>query len=190
VLCVAFVLLYLLQPLAQDATVRQIPIAWYEEPEQHAPHWHIDFDPPTLDFSQRIVVGVRATVPPDRKGRRPDWHIYLGIADGKGRWSLNYDHSHIDLRQVSPNAKPLLWHGYAFVRPGTYRIALVAYDAVNERHFVWRKTVQVDRPSVLPDIDRDLRTVQFVDPIGFHSLSPNTFLFARTRRCELMSSST
>jgi hypothetical protein len=164
VLCVAFVLLYLLQPLAQDAIVRQIPIAWYEEPEQHAPHWHIDFDPPTLDFSQRIVVGVRATVPTDIKGRRPDWHIYLGIADGKGRWSLNYDHSHIDLRQVPPNAKPLLWHGYAFVRPGTYRIALVAYDAVNERHFVWRKTVQVDRPRVLPDIDRDLLTVEFVDP--------------------------
>jgi len=158
-----FGLLFSLHALAQGANLREIPIAWYEEPEQHAPHWHIDYDHPTLDFSQRLVVGVRATVPADVKGRRPDWHIYLGIADGNGRWSLNYDHSHIDLRQVPPNAKPLRWHGYAFVRPGTYRIALVAYDAINERHFVWRKMMQVDRPSVLPEIDRDLPTVEFVD---------------------------
>jgi len=163
-LCFAFGLLFSLHALAQGANLREIPIAWYEEPEQHAPHWHIDYDHPTLDFSQRLVVGVRATVPADVKGRRPDWHIYLGIADGNGRWSLNYDHSHIDLRQVPPNAKPLRWHGYAFVRPGTYRIALLAYDASNERHFVWRKTMQVDQPSVLPDIDRDLPTVEFVDP--------------------------
>jgi hypothetical protein len=164
VLCFAFGLLFSLHAFAQGANLREIPIAWYEEPEHHAPHWHIDFDHPTLDFSQRLVVGVRATVPADVRGRRPDWHIYLGIADGNGRWSVNYDHSHIDLRQVPLNAKPLLWHGYAFVRPGTYRIALVAYDAINERRFVWRRMVQVDRPSVLPDIDRDLPTVEFVDP--------------------------
>lgn len=164
VLCFAFGLLFSLHALAEGTNLREIPIAWYEEPEQHAPHWHIDFDHPTLDFSQRLVVGVRATVPADVKGGRPDWYIYLGIADGNGRWSLNYDHSHIDLRQVPPNARPLPWHGYAFVRPGTYRIALVAYDAINERHFVWRKTMQVERLTVLPDIDRDLPTVEFVDP--------------------------
>lgn len=164
VLCLAFGLLFSLHTLAQGANLREIPIAWYDEPEQHAPHWHVDFDHPILDFSQRLVVGMRASVPADVKGRRPDWHIYLGIADENGRWSVNYDHPHIDLRQVPPNAKPLHWHGYAFARPGTYRIALVAYDAINERHFVWRKTMQVDRPSVLPDIDRDLPTVDFVDP--------------------------
>lgn len=44
-----------------------------------------------------------------------------------------------------------------------YRLALVAYDAVNERHFVWRRMMRVDRPSVLPDIDRDLPKVEFLD---------------------------
>jgi hypothetical protein len=39
----------------------------------------------------------------------------------------------------------------------------VAYDAVNERHFVWRRMMRVDRPSVLPDIDRDLPKVEFLD---------------------------
>jgi hypothetical protein len=86
VLCFAFGLLFSLHAFAQGANLREIPIAWYEEPEHHAPHWHIDFDHPTLDFSQRLVVGVRATVPADVRGRRPDWHIYLGslteTADG------------------------------------------------------------------------------------------------------------
>src|ERR1700693_2991668 len=164
VLCVAFVLLYSLYTLAQEANLREIPNAWYEEPEQHAPHWRVHFDPPTLNFSQRLVVGGRDTEPTQAKERRPDWHIYLGIADENGRWSRNYDYSRIDLRCVPPEAKPLLWHGYAFVRPGTYRIALVVYDAINERHFVWRKKIQVDRPSVLPEIDRDFPTVEFVDP--------------------------
>jgi hypothetical protein len=39
----------------------------------------------------------------------------------------------------------------------------VAYDAINERHFVWGKMMRVDRPSVLPDMDRDLPKVEFVD---------------------------
>jgi hypothetical protein len=181
-LCLAFGFLFFLHTLAQGANLREIPIAWYEEPEQHAPHWHVHFENPTLDFSQRLAVGVRATIPADVTGRRPDWHIYLGIADENGRWSRNYDYSRIDLRDVPPNASPLIWHGHAFVRSGVYRIALVAYDAINERHFVWRKMVRVDRPSVLPDIDRDLPTVEFVNPdripppipeyIPIHTLAP------------------
>ena len=163
VLCVAFVLVHSLHALTQEANLREIPIAWYEEPEQHAPHWRVDFDHPTLAFNQRLVVGVRAAVPAHVKEPGPDWHIYLGIADENGKWSCNYDYSRIDLGRVPPKAAPLIWHGYAFVRPGTYRIALVAYDAINQRHFVWRKGIQVDRPSVLPDIDRDLPRVEFVD---------------------------
>jgi hypothetical protein len=150
--------------VGQEASPREIPITWYEEPEQHAPHWRVHFDPPTLTYSQRLVVGVRATVSVHTKECRSDWHIHLAIADENGRWSRNYDYSHIDLRGVPPNAERLHWHGYAFVRPGTYRIALVAYDPINERHFVWRKKVQVNRLSLLPEIDRDLATVEFVDP--------------------------
>jgi hypothetical protein len=163
-LCVASVLLHCLYALAQESNLRGIPIAWFEEPEQHAPHWRVHVDSPTLTYSQRLVVGVRVTVSAHAKKRGADWHVYLGISDEKSGWSFNHDYSRIDLRSVPPDAEPLHWRGYAFVRPGTYRIALVAYDAIKEQHFVWRKKVQVDRPNVLPDIDRDLPTVEFVDP--------------------------
>jgi hypothetical protein len=87
---------------------QEIPIAWYEKPEQHPTHWRVDFDHPTLDFRQHLIVGVRATLPAHAKKWRPDWHIYLDIADENGRWSRNYDYSRVDLRRASPKAKPLL----------------------------------------------------------------------------------
>jgi len=162
-LCITCALSFSVHALAQESNLRNIPIAWFEEPDKHAPHWHVHFDPPTLTYSQRLVLGVRATLPPKGTERRSDWHILLRIADKSGRWFQDYEYFRVDLRRMPPEAKPVLWQGHAFVQPGTYRLALVAYDAINERHFVWGKMMRVDRPSVLPDIDRDLPKVEFVD---------------------------
>ena len=162
-LCILCVLLFSLHELSQESPPRHIPIAWFEEPDQHAPHWRVHFDPPTLTYSQRVALGVSAIVPANGKESGRDWHLLLRIADESGSWFQSYDYSRIDLRRMPPKAEPVIWHGYAFVQPGTYRLALVAYDAINERHFVWRKMLRVDRPSVLPDIDRDLPQVEFVD---------------------------
>lgn len=162
-LCITRVLSFSLHASAQESNLRNIPIAWFEENDHHAPHWRVHFDPATLTYSQRLVVGVQAIVPANGKDRRPDWLILLRIADENGRWLQNYDYFRVDLRHVVPNAAKVVWNGYAFVHPGTYRLSVVAYDAINERHFVWRKTMRVDRLSVLPDIDRDLPRVEFVD---------------------------
>jgi len=171
-LCVTCVLSFSLHALTQESTLRNIPSAWFEEPDQHAPHWRVHFDRPTLTYSQRLVLGVQAVVPANGKERHRDWHILLRIADESGRWFHNYDYFRADLRGMPPDAKPVVWNGYAFVRPGTYRIAMVAYDAINEQHFVWRKVMQADRPSVLPEIDRNLPTVEFVDPDHIPSAIP------------------
>lgn len=69
-----------------------------------------------------------AIVPANGKERGRDWHILHRIADESGRWFENYDYSRMDLRRVPPKAEPGAWHGYAFVQPGTYRLALVAYE--------------------------------------------------------------
>ena len=162
-LCITCVLSLSFHVLAQESTPRHIPVAWFEEADQHAPRWLVQFDSPTLTYSQRFVVGVRAIVPANRNERSPDWHIFLRIADESGQWFQNYDYFHVDLRNIPPKAEPVVWNGYALVQPGTYRLALVAYDAINERHFVWSKMLRVHRPNLLPDIDRDLPKVEFVD---------------------------
>ena len=163
ILCITCVLSFSLHAVAQESPPRHIPIAWFEEADRHPPHWRVQFEPPILTYSQRLVVGVQAIFPANGNERGPDWHILLRIADESGKWFQNYDSFHVDLRSMPPKAELVVWHGYAFVQPGTYRLALVAYDAINERHFVWRKILRVDRPSVLPDIDRDLPQVEFVD---------------------------
>jgi len=45
-----------LQALAQESNLRNLPIAWFEEADQHAPHWRVHFDLPTVTYSQRLVV--------------------------------------------------------------------------------------------------------------------------------------
>src|SRR5215831_7418851 len=134
-LCITLALSFSHHALAQESTLRHLPIAWFEEADHHAPHWRVQFDPPTLTYSQRLIVGVRAIVPANGSERGPDWHILLRIADESGRWVQNYDYFRVDLRLMPPKAEPVAWHGAAFVQPGTYRLALVAYDAINERHF-------------------------------------------------------
>lgn len=57
-LCITCLLSFFLHALAQESNLEHIPIAWFEEPDQHAPHWRVHFDPPTLTYSQRLVLGV------------------------------------------------------------------------------------------------------------------------------------
>ncbi len=161
--CLACVLFLSLHAFAETPNPRKIPFAWFDEPEQHAPHWDVDFDNPTLLYSQRFLLGARAIMPAKEKERRPDWHILLRIADENGRWFQGVDYTHLDLQRAPEAAHRISWHGYAFAQPGTYRVALLAYDATGQRHFLWRKTVRVDRPSVLPDIDRELPKVEFLE---------------------------
>jgi hypothetical protein len=53
-LCITCVLSLSLHALAQESNLRSIPIAWFEEPDQHAPHWRVHFDPSTLLLSPTV----------------------------------------------------------------------------------------------------------------------------------------
>ena len=103
--------------LAQESGLRHIPISWFEGPDMHAPHWRVHFDRPTLTYSQRLVIGVRAILPAIGKEPRPDWHILLRIADKNGRWFQDYDYFRADVRRMPPKATPILWQGYALSSP-------------------------------------------------------------------------
>jgi hypothetical protein len=150
--------------VSRSAETPKIPIAWFDEPEQHAPHWHVRFGDPFLIYSQRLVVGADAVFPAHQKDHQPDWHIVLRVADGAGKWFDHTDYTHVDPNHFPPKADRIIWNADLFVQPGTYRLVLLAYDATTEKHFVWRKTIQVERPSVLPNLDRDMPVVDFIDP--------------------------
>jgi len=155
-------LLLCLCAAAEEPVLRNLPIAWFEAPDHHAPHWRVDFEHPGLTYSERIALDVKATISVNETENRTDWHIILRIADGAGNWFESYGYYRLDLRPSQPGPVPVSWQGRVFVQPGTYRLALLAYNAENQQHFVWHKSVNVKRPGELPDLDRNLPRVEFV----------------------------
>lgn len=141
------------------------PLAWFDEPERHAPHWNVTIGPPVLFYSQRFVIGATATFPPRSKKATedPEWHIIIRVADDKGQWFDDFDYSRINVREIPRDAYRLRWYSDFFARPGTYRVVLLVYDAASEQHFLWRKTVHVKKPNLLPELDRDMPPVEFIN---------------------------
>jgi hypothetical protein len=124
-------------------------------------------------YSQRFLVHANAILPARlKKGERePDWHIVLRVADENGKWFDGADYTHLEWKEVPAKVEAVMWSTDFFVRPGTYQLVLLAYDDSAKKHFVWRKVVKVDRPDVLPDLDRDMPQMQFafagpIIPVG------------------------
>ena len=144
----------------------KIPLSWFEETEQHAPHWKVTLGPPYLLYSQRFVIDASAVFPArvKKSERQPDWHIILRVADQNGKWFTGSDYTHVEWNRIPSKVDRVVWSTSFFARPGTYQLVLLAYDAETEKHFLWRKSVQLEKPDVLPDLDRDLPMVEFITP--------------------------
>jgi hypothetical protein len=161
------VLVALFTPGASAATsVPKIPLAWFEEPEQHASHWKVTLGPAFLLYSQRFTIQARAVFPAHAKKSesQPDWHIILRVADEHGNWFAGSDYDHVELSRIPPKVDRVTWSTNFFARPGSYQLVLLAYDATSEKHYLWRKSVHVETPDALPELDRDLPIVEFIDP--------------------------
>lgn len=170
--CVALlVVAWLLFPAINWAqTALGIPFAWFEEPEHHADKWKVEIGPAFLTFNQRYVIGASATFPASRKNSPPaDLHLILRVSDANGKWFEGSDYSRVDLAKVPPNAKAIQWRTDFFARAGTYNVVLLAYDATTKEHFLWRKNVTVDKPELLPELDRNLPQVEFINPRQRHA---------------------
>jgi hypothetical protein len=142
----------------------EIPPQWFEGPEQHAKKWKVHIGPAMLTYSQRYVIAATAEFPiPKNREIRPDYHLVLRVADEQGKWFDGYDYSHIDLSKVPVNYSHIQWQTDFFARAGKYRIVLVAFEATSGEHYLWRKTVEVDKPELLPDLDQHFPQVEFIN---------------------------
>jgi hypothetical protein len=159
----------------QHAGLPTIPLDWFNEPEAHHKHWKVQLGSVTSSYSQRLVIRTSGIFKVRNKdGPPPNLHLVLRVADEQGKWFDGSDYSHLDFATVPPKTEAVEWHANIFVQPGTYQVVLLAYDAAAKQHYVWRNTVKVDRPHVLPDLDRTLPMVEFYNagkphvPLGEH----------------------
>ncbi|HWR17063.1 MAG TPA: hypothetical protein VN577_19700 [Terriglobales bacterium] len=148
---------------SQPEKLTQIPPQWFEEPEKHAKKWKVKIEPILL-FNQRFVIRSAAKFPASVKGApRPEYHIFVRLADASGNWYPGHDYTRVDLAKVPPKAE-MQWTTNIFVKPGTYRAVVLVYEEKSREHYLWRETIQIEKPRVLPDLDEQFPQVEFFDP--------------------------
>jgi hypothetical protein len=153
-----------------NADALEIRREWFDEPENHRDHWKIMIGPPVLTYSQRLVIPANALIPLPRKNEpRNELYFVIRIADDQGRWFPGADYDRINLADIHEKEGTINWHSAIFVRPGKYSVVVVIYDVQTKQHFVWRKSINVQREHVLPDLDQSLPMVEFADARGFHA---------------------
>lgn len=147
-----------------------VPITWFEEGERHADHWKVEIEQPFLTYSQRFTIRVVAQFPVGKGAptSRTDLHLVARVSDANGKWYPSYDHSHIEIPSDPKRKQLLAWSTDIFVRPGSYRVALLAYDLKTNQHYLWRKAVTVEKPELLPELDRNFPEVEFFEPERIH----------------------
>jgi hypothetical protein len=116
-----------------------------------------------------------ATIPPPKKGEPVGaLHLIVRVADEHGKFFDGGDYTRIDLKSLPAHAASIGWHTNFYARPGVYQVSLLVFDEASNQHYLWRDTVKLHSAKVLPDLDRDLPQVEFVDlhhrraPVGEH----------------------
>ena len=98
-------------------------------------------------------------------GSSRDLHFVTKVADERGNWLDGESYTHF----VQPGnfAQSDSVHAFAnlYLRPGSYTIAMIAYDSAHGVGNVWRTSLTVIPISApLADLDRDFPVIEFLPP--------------------------
>jgi hypothetical protein len=109
--CLVWIALAVPCAAVEPATSHRIPLAWFNEPEQHAPHWKVTLGPVSLLYSQRFVIHAEAILPSRlKKGEREsDWHIIFRVADEHGKWFDGASYTHLEWKRVPAKVENVMW---------------------------------------------------------------------------------
>ncbi len=148
---------------------------WLRGPERRDFPWKVHVGPPRLTFQQRFLVQVRAEIPAEplqRSGPRRDLHFLLKVADEQGHWFRGEDYNHIVVPPNLDRATDIQFTTGLYLRPGSYVIALIAYDSVLRNGNLWRHPLRVQlKQDPLPQLGRELPAVEFLTDVPRDSLA-------------------
>ena len=173
-LAAALLLFAIALPTLAQETEASIPLSWFDEAPHHAKQWKVSIQP-DLNYNQRFSIGLFASIPaPKKSDSRGSLYLIVRAADEHGKFFDGGDSTRVDLNSLATKTADIRWHTNFYVKPGAYQVVLLVFDARSNQHFLWRETIRVDRPHVLPDLDRDMPRVEFVQgrsrhaPVGEH----------------------
>lgn len=148
-----------------------IPIeSWLQGPDRTDFGWKVEVGQPYLTFRQRYQVSVVARFRADSlyKGglAAADLHFVTKFAAEDGRWLPGQSYSQYASPPKLAAGDLIHWISSVYAKPGTYRIAVMAYDRLHRKGNLWRGTVHIApiNQDQLPGSDANLPAVEFLLP--------------------------
>jgi hypothetical protein len=138
--------------------------------------WKIYLSAPRLTFQQRYLVQVRVNIAAEilqNAAPRADLHFLVKVSDDRGHWLSGENYNHLSIPPGLNADSEIEFDSGLYLRPGSYTIAVIAYDSVHSNGNLWRRPLRV-RPlkdDPLPQLDRDLPQVEFVSEFPSDSLT-------------------
>src|SRR5579872_4025177 len=154
-----------------DPEFAKVPFdEWLKAGNQAQIKWKIRIYPARLSNHQRLVTQIQVALDgAELAKRRGEGQMIalVQVTDAQGRPFQN--HAIIELSKVEEGWKSseVTFDLAAFVLPGEYRVAVVVYDTATSEHCAKQEKLRVTplKNEPLPELWRDLRSVEFVQPV-------------------------
>jgi len=157
-----------------------VPIQqWLQGKDRRDFDWKVEVERPYLTFQQRHLQKIHTTLSVGKLLKAgvslTDLHFVVKFADDKGNWFPGQCYSHF---LPTPDLGPgddIHSFASAYLRPGKYQVAVMAYDSFNRRGNFWKSHFEVPgiKDDPLPDIDRDLPQIDFLPDVQHLDLKVN-----------------
>lgn len=155
--------------LCQNNPSPEIPIhRWLQGNDRQDFPWRVRVKNAWLTFQQRhfsqiqIRIRVRDLLKSDVSLR--DLHFIVKIAREDGRWFPGQSYSHFEPPENVASADVIDSLANVYVRPGNYKVAVMAYDSLNRKGNLWRGALRVEnlKDDPLPEMDSHLPQIEFL----------------------------
>jgi len=147
----------------------EIPVdSWLQGENRQDFPWRVELGHSWLTFQQRRYVQTRITLRVRDLLKAGvslrDLHLIVKLAGEDGHWFPGQSYSRFEVPPGLATADEIHSLTNLYVRQGTYKVAVMAYDAANHRGNLWRETLRVEplKDDPLPGVDRTLPQVEFL----------------------------
>ena len=140
----------------------------FEGPNRQDFPWRVELSQSWLTFQQRRSVQSKATFRVRDLLKAGvslnDLYLVVRLAGEDGRWLPGQSYTHFELPPGLAASDEIHSITNLYVRPGTYTVAVMAYDAAHRHGNLWRGALQVAplKDDPLPGIERNLPQVEFL----------------------------
>jgi hypothetical protein len=143
-------------PEANDDKISLPVQEWLSQGEQQAFKWKVHVAHPALTYQQRYLVWVTASVDTESlqaHSVQRDLHFILKVADQNGKWFDEDTYNTFQVKKSFEVPEDIQFEAGLYLQPGTYKVAVIVYDAIlKERNVSFtRVVVKPQASSQLPD---------------------------------------